>query len=65
MRELFQSVRNQLSRNSDGATAVEYGLLLSLMVLALLCALGATGDRTEEKWDGVAANIVNATGTSN
>ena len=50
-----------LGDNQSGATAVEYGLMLSLMVLALIGALGATGDRTKEKWDDNANKIVEAT----
>ncbi len=64
MRQLLQSLKNGLAQDSKGATAVEYGLLISLMVLALIAALGSTGDRTEEKWNEVATDIVEAAGTS-
>jgi len=57
----FKRFLAQMKPDNKGATAVEYGLLLSLMVLALIAALGTTGDRTQEKWDDNAEKIVNAT----
>ncbi len=57
MNGLFRNIKKALARDNDGATAVEYGLLLSLMVIALVGALGVTGDRTQEKWEGVAEDI--------
>ena len=49
-----------LFQNESGATAVEYGLILSLMTIALLGALNATGDGTASKWDGVSEDISEA-----
>lgn len=43
--------------NEDGATAVEYGLIMALMTLALLGALAATGSSTKDKWDGVSDEV--------
>ncbi|MEL7232185.1 MAG: Flp family type IVb pilin [Pseudomonadota bacterium] len=50
-------MKTGLRFDEAGATAVEYGLLLALMVLALVGALAATGDSTQEKWDGVANKV--------
>lgn len=61
MRRLIKKLFRPLPKQDEGATAVEYGLLLSLMVLALIAALGSTGDQTKEKWDGVSTDIVEAT----
>ncbi len=47
-------------RNESGGTAVEYGLLMALMALALIGALAATGSSTEDKWDGVADEVEGA-----
>ncbi|MEL8055982.1 MAG: Flp family type IVb pilin [Pseudomonadota bacterium] len=44
-------------RDESGATAVEYGLILSLMTLALIGALSATGSGTSENWQGVADDV--------
>ena len=44
-------------RDESGATAVEYGLLMALMTLALIGALSATGDGTSDNWKGVADDV--------
>jgi len=49
-----------LKHDERGATAVEYGLLLALMVLALIGALAATGSATEDNWNGVANKVETA-----
>ncbi|MEL8054815.1 MAG: Flp family type IVb pilin [Pseudomonadota bacterium] len=51
-----RSVSSFLS-NESGATAVEYGLILALMTIALVGALATTGDSTKDKWDGVANKV--------
>lgn len=50
----------RFSRNESGATAVEYGLVLSLMTLALIGALSATGSGTSEHWQGVSDDVTGA-----
>ncbi|MBO6687514.1 MAG: Flp family type IVb pilin [Alphaproteobacteria bacterium] len=52
----------RLSRCEAGATAVEYGLLMALMALALIGALNATGSGTQDKWDGVSEDVGDAMG---
>lgn len=44
-------------KNSSGATAVEYGLLMALMAVALIGAIGATGSSTGDKWDNVSDEV--------
>lgn len=46
-----------LTSDRRGATAVEYGLIMALMTLALIGALSTTGSSTQDKWDGVANSI--------
>ena len=46
--------------SESGATAIEYGLIMALMALVLIGALSSTGDATQDKWDGVADDIVDA-----
>lgn len=53
-------LKQMLGANQSGATAVEYGLVMALMVLALVGALGATGDKTKQRWDANADAIANA-----
>ncbi|MEL7040285.1 MAG: Flp family type IVb pilin [Pseudomonadota bacterium] len=50
----------QFGRNESGATAIEYGLILSLMTVALLSALNSTGSSTKDKWDGVSNKVATA-----
>ncbi len=51
---------SELSRCDSGATAVEYGLLMALMALALIGALASTGSSTSEKWQGVSDDVGSA-----
>ena len=44
----------------NGATAVEYGLIMALMTLALLGALSTLGDNTQAKWQDVADEVSTA-----
>ena len=45
--------RRGLLKREKGATAVEYGLILALIVLALIGALTNVADRTINMWDNV------------
>lgn len=47
----------RFTASESGATAVEYGLLMALMAMALLGALSATGGGTGDKWDGVSQDV--------
>ncbi len=42
------------------ATAVEYGLIMALMTLALLGALSLLGSNTQDKWESVAESVSDA-----
>lgn len=43
-----------------GATAVEYGLIVALIVLAMVGALGSVADTTITMWNNVSTRVVNA-----
>ncbi len=43
--------------SEDGATAVEYALLVSLIVLAALAGLASLGERTVGLWSNVASLV--------
>jgi len=51
----------RLLRHDKGATAVEYGLIAALMVLAMLAGLNAFAGRTNEIWSDVSSNVTEAT----
>ena len=52
----------KLIRDSKGASAVEYGLICALIVLAMVAGLNAVAGSTITMWNDVSANVVNSTG---
>ena len=55
MRRLFE-----LSRDQKGATAVEYGLILALIFLAMVAGVVAVGTSTSDLWGNVSNQVKNA-----
>ncbi len=51
---------SEILPNKKGATAVEYGLIMALMTVAMVGALSSTGSATKDKWEGVAEKVENA-----
>jgi pilus assembly protein Flp/PilA len=43
-----------------GATAVEYGLILSLLVIAMMAALGNVAGSTSNMWNDVSNDVTEA-----
>jgi pilus assembly protein Flp/PilA len=50
----------KLSRDQRGATAVEYGLILGLIVLMIIGALSLFASKTINMWNNVAEQVVKA-----
>lgn len=50
----------RLVANQRGATAVEYGLILAFMVVALIFGLSNLGIATSGMWDRVSTKVQNA-----
>jgi pilus assembly protein Flp/PilA len=48
----------KLKHDERGATAVEYGLILALIVLAILGALTGFANKSIEMWDNVAETVL-------
>lgn len=48
------------ARDRRGATAVEYGLILALVVLAMMSALVGVGDVTSNMWSNISTKVQNA-----
>ena len=40
----------RLLRNDAGATAIEYGLIVSLVVIAILSSVQSVADKTSDLW---------------
>jgi pilus assembly protein Flp/PilA len=52
---LLRSVK----RDQKGATAVEYGLIIAMIVLAMMAALNNVAIRTNSMWSNVANKVSN------
>ena len=51
----------KLLRDCKGGTAIEYGLILALVVIAMTGALLGLADTTVGMWTGVSDNVQEAT----
>lgn len=49
-----------ISRDERGATAVEYGLILALIFLAMVVGVVAVGNSTKALWTNVSNQVRNA-----
>lgn len=49
--------RRFLRDDSDGATAVEYAVMLALILIAVLSAVGAVGGQAGGWWGGIQTNL--------
>ena len=45
-------------RNARGATAVEYGLIVALLVIAIISGVSALGGATGNMWNNMSAKVV-------
>ena len=53
----FVSLAHKLLRDRKGATAVEYGFILALIVLAMMAALVELGGTTTSLWTNVSTKV--------
>ena len=53
----IQELMRKFSEDEAGATAVEYGLIISLIVIALVVSMNAFGDSSEGLWTTVTTNV--------
>ncbi len=62
MNHLFVALQvmlmDRIERNDRGATAVEYGLMVSLIAVVIIAGVTALGDNLQAMFDGTAAKIV-------
>jgi pilus assembly protein Flp/PilA len=49
---------SKLRRSAKGATAVEYGLILALIVIVAMVAIMTLADTTIGMWDDIAENVL-------
>lgn len=56
MKQLLRNLR----RDVRGATALEYGLILCLIVMAMIVGMSALGQETVGQWNYVASQVSSA-----
>ncbi len=56
----WTSLFRHLLRDARGATAVEYGLILAMIVLAMFGALQSVGGQTGSMWNNISAKVLSA-----
>lgn len=54
----------RLSRDEQGATAIEYGLIVALIALGMIGGLSALGGGAGGMWTGIGDNVAAATGAT-
>ena len=57
MTKLFVIARNVLSRKEEGATMVEYGLMLALIAVVCLAAVGLVGTKAQAIFTQIAGSL--------
>ena len=50
----------RITRCEQGATAVEYGLIVSLIVIAIMASLSNFGEGSQNMWNSVSNKIITA-----
>lgn len=53
----MKTVLNAILRDSRGATAVEYGLIITLIVLAMAGALSGFANKVNNQWNFVSNEV--------
>lgn len=51
----------RIEKCDQGATAVEYGLIVSLIVVAIIASLGDFANSTQGMWNSVSNKVVTST----
>ncbi|WP_411291407.1 Flp family type IVb pilin [Sphingorhabdus sp.] len=51
----------RIEKCEQGATAVEYGLIVSLIVLAMLSSLSSVATSTTQTWNDVTTKVTSST----
>lgn len=53
----IQRILRRIAADSRGATAIEYGLIASLIVVAMVGALGSLGGGVSGKWTNLSTTL--------
>jgi len=57
MRSFFSNLANRLRRDQRGATAVEYGIMVSLIAVVIIVAVTLLGGNLKSTFEGVACSV--------
>jgi pilus assembly protein Flp/PilA len=57
---MLSTFMKELVDDTSGATAIEYGLIVALIVIAMISALGAVADSTIAMWGRVESESTTA-----
>ncbi|MCE7797276.1 Flp family type IVb pilin [Sphingobium sufflavum] len=49
-----------MKRDARGATAVEYGLIVALIVLAIIVAINQVATKTNGMWNNISNKVINS-----
>ena len=55
---MWSEFARRLYRDERGATAIEYGLIVALIVVAMMSTIGSVGETVGNMWDLVANNYM-------
>ena len=58
--DMLELIR-RIEKCEQGATAVEYGLIVSLIVLAMLSSLSTVATNTTQMWNSVSTKVTSST----
>ena len=61
MRSFFSNLATRLRRDQRGATAVEYGIMVSLIAVVIIIAVTALGGTLEDTFNNVQCTISGST----
>lgn len=64
MRSFFSNLANSLRRDQRGATAVEYGIMVSLIAVVIIVAVTLLGGNLKSTFEGVACSVKGGTMTA-
>jgi pilus assembly protein Flp/PilA len=59
---MISTLMKNLVEDQSGATAIEYGMILALVALAIIGSLSAMAGETIQMWNNVARDVVAAIG---
>ena len=57
MRSFFSNIATRLRRDQRGATAVEYGIMVSLIAVVIIVAVTALGGTLKETFNSVQCSV--------